>query len=37
MEMKLAKSWWISQGRKESDFENWWLHKPLKKDYHKSE
>ena len=37
MEMKLAKSWWISQGRNESDFENWWLHKPLKKDYHKSE
>ena len=37
MEMKLAKSWWISQGRNEDDFENWWLHKPLKKDYHKSE
>ena len=37
MEMKLAKSWWVSQGRNESDFEKWWLHKPLKKDYHKSE
>ena len=37
MEMKLAKSWWVSQGRNENDFEKWWLHKPLKKDYHKSE
>ena len=37
MEMKLAKSWWVSQGRNENDFERWWLHKPLKKDYHKSE
>lgn len=37
MEMKLAKSWWVSQGRNEDDFERWWLHKPLKKDYHKSE
>ena len=35
--MKLAKSWWVSQGRDEDAFEKWWLHKPLKKDYHKSE
>ena len=36
-EMELAKSWWISQGRPEELFENWWKNKPLKKNYHKSE